>query len=141
MADVFSKEKRSEIMSRIRAKDTGIEKTAFSYLRRKGIYFQRHYSKAAGSPDIAVPSKKLAVFIDGDFWHGYRFASWRLRIPKVYWRNKIESNIARDQRNRRALRRAGWKVLRVWGHELRENEDKALEKIGRFLRTSGKLRK
>ncbi len=69
MADVFSKAKRSEIMSRIRAKDTRIEKTVFSYLRKKKIYFQKHYSKVAGNPDIALPAEKIAVFINGDFWH------------------------------------------------------------------------
>jgi DNA mismatch endonuclease, patch repair protein len=134
VADVFTKEKRSEIMSRIRSKDTGIERIVFSYLRRHKIYFQKHYARAAGKPDIALPSKKIAVFIDGDFWHGYRFSVWKGRIPKLYWRDKIESNIARDQKNRRKLRRDGWKVLRIWGHELREHADDTLRKIEAFLR-------
>lgn len=133
MADVFSKEKRSEIMSRIRSKETGIEKIAFAYLRKNKIHFQRHYSKVAGKPDIAVPSKKIAVFIDGDFWHGYRFGVWRNRIPKVYWRDKIQNNITRDQKNRRKLRREGWKVLRVWGHQILEKREESLAKIALFL--------
>ena len=133
MADVFSKEKRSEIMSLIRAKNTGIERMVFSYLRKNKIYFQRHYSKAPGKPDVAVPSRKIAVFIDGDFWHGYRFESWKHRIPKDYWRGKIAKNIARDAKNRRALRKAGWKVMRVWSHQLARTPDLTLQKIAGFL--------
>ncbi len=135
MADVFTKNKRSEIMSLIRAKDTGIEKKVFIYLRRKKIYFYKHYSKVSGKPDIALPKKKIAVFIDGDFWHGYKFQQWKRRIPKEYWREKIALNIARDKKNRRALRKKGWKVLRVWGHDLLLNSEKTLSKIEEFLQT------
>lgn len=120
-------------MARIRSKNTGIEKAAFSYLRRNGIHFQRHYSRVRGKPDIAVPSKKIAVFIDGDFWHGYRFTQWKSRIPGQYWQEKIESNIQRDKRNHRYLRRNGWRVLRVWGHELKVRPDATLEKIADFI--------
>ena len=74
MADVFSKKKRSEIMSKIRSEETQIEQIVYRYLRKQGVYFQKHYKKAPGSPDIALPKKKIAVFIDGDFWHGWRFS-------------------------------------------------------------------
>lgn len=70
MADVFSKAKRSEVMSKIRGKNTKAELVVFRYLRKEGVYFQKHYKRALGSPDIALPLKKRAVFIDGDFWHG-----------------------------------------------------------------------
>ena len=132
--DVFTKKKRSDIMSRIRAKNTGIEKTVFSYLRKEKIYFQKHYDKIAGKPDIALPSKKLAVFINGDFWHGYRFFEWKERIPQEYWRSKIENNIARDKKNYRKLRRMGWKVLRIWGHDIRKNPEDPCRKICEFLK-------
>lgn len=132
--DVFTKKKRSDIMSRIRAKNTGIEKTVFSFLRKEKIYFQKHYDKAPGKPDVALPSKKLAVFINGDFWHGYRFSEWRERIPKGYWRSKIEGNIARDQKNYRKLRRMGWKVLRVWGHDVAKKPKETCQRICNFLR-------
>ncbi len=134
MADMFTKRKRSEIMARIRAKNTGIEKTVFSYLRRQGIYFQQHYDKVPGKPDIALPSKKIAVFINGDFWHGYKFSVWRDRIPREYWLEKITLNIRRDQKNVRKLRRQGWRVLKVWGHEVLESPEKTCVKIGQFLR-------
>ncbi|NTW23021.1 very short patch repair endonuclease [Candidatus Falkowbacteria bacterium] len=133
MADVFSREKRSDIMSRIRSKNTGIEKLVFSYLRKNKIYFQKHYDKVKGRPDIAVPSKKLAVFIDGDFWHGYRFEKLQGRIPKEYWREKILANMARDKKNRVVLRRDGWQLLRVWEHQLKKSTERTLEKIKDFL--------
>jgi DNA mismatch endonuclease (patch repair protein) len=133
MADVFSKKKRSEIMARIRAKNTGIEKVVFSHLRKRGVYFRMHYDRVRGRPDVALPSKKIAVFIDGDFWHGYRFNTWRNRIPKEYWREKIAANISRDRRNRAALRRRGWRVLRVWGHDLSQHRELSLKKITLFL--------
>lgn len=134
MADMFTRKKRGAIMSLIRAKNTGIEKKVFSFLRKNKVHFQRHYSKAPGKPDVAVPSKNLAVFIDGDFWHGYQFKKWRSRIPKEYWRGKIEANIARDIKNRAALRRKGWRVLRVWSHELAKREERTLSKVLTFLK-------
>lgn len=96
MTDVFSKQKRSEIMSLIRSKNTAIELNVFRFLRRNSIYFQKNYKRAMGSPDVALPRKKKAVFIDGDFWHG-------------------------------------WKVLRVWEHDLKKKEKETMEKIRQFL--------
>ena len=136
MADMFTKQKRSEIMSRIRARNTGIEKRVFSYLKRRRIHFQPHYGRAPGKPDIALPSKKLAVFINGDFWHGYCFSAWSHRIPGEYWRGKIASNIKRDRKHLRALKKQGWRVLKVWGHELLEDPEPACNKIAGFLRSS-----
>jgi DNA mismatch endonuclease (patch repair protein) len=81
--DVFTKEKRSELMSKIRSKNTGIEKVVFREIRKRGIYFQKHYGRVAGNPDIALPRKKIAIFIDGDFWHGYQFE----KIKKSFQRN------------------------------------------------------
>lgn len=134
MADVFTKEKRSEIMSHIRSKNTGIEKKVFSYLRRNKIYFYKHYPKAPGRPDIALPSKKRAVMIHGDFWHGYRFNKWKNRIPADYWRDKIATNIRRDESQIRKLRRQGWRVLKVWGHDIVDNPESTFREIARFLR-------
>ena len=133
MTDVFTKAKRSEIMSRIRSKNTSIENKIFSYLRKNGIYFQKHYKKAPGNPDIALPRKKKAVFIDGDFWHGWKFKERRNKLPKVYWRTKIENNMKRDNKNRRMLKKEGWELLRVWEHQLKDNSGYYSEKIRKFL--------
>jgi len=132
--DTFTKKKRSEIMSNIRSKNTAVEKVIFSALRRKGVYFQKHYKKALGNPDIALPKKKIAVFIDGDFWHGYQFSKFKKRLPRKYWLKKIEDNIKRDRRNRAKLKREGWKVLRIWEHEIQKNPEKAIQKVIKFLK-------
>jgi len=132
--DIFSKKKRSEIMSLIRSKDTGLEREVFRHLRRAGISFQRHYAQIPGRPDVAVPSKKRVVFIDADFWHGWRFTRWRDKLPSKFWKEKISSNVRRDKRNFAFLRRKGWKVLRVWGHQLRgSRKEKTLERVKQFL--------
>lgn len=133
MSDIFAKKKRSEIMSKIRGKDTKVELAVFRELRRRKIYFQSHYRTSAGSPDIVLPRKKIAVFIDGDFWHGYRFADRRDKLPKKYWVGKIESNMARDKRNRAKLRRMGWRIMRIWEHDVNKNFDKTIDKIVSFL--------
>jgi DNA mismatch endonuclease (patch repair protein) len=127
--DVFTKRKRSEIMSRIRSKNTKAEMLVFRELRKRGIYFQKHYAKVAGKPDIALPRKKKAIFIDGDFWHGYRFNKNTSKLPKKYWIKKIESNILRDKKNSAELKKQGWKILRVWEHDVLINLDKAINKI------------
>jgi len=133
MADCFTKKKRSEIMSKIRSKNTKAEIIVFRELRRRGIYFQKHYNKALGKPDIALPRKKKAVFIDGDFWHGYNFNKQKDRLPKKYWRAKIESNIKRDRKNRAKLRKEEWQVLRVWEHEILNKFNLTMDKIINFL--------
>lgn len=133
MADIFTPEKRSIIMSHIRSKNTHIEKRVFSLLRKNGVYYQKHYRKVAGNPDIALPRKKKAVFIDGDFWHGREFKKTEARLPQ-YWRDKISANISRDKKNRRLLVRDGWKVLRVWEHEIDSDLTKSVDRLIRFLR-------
>ena len=130
MPDKFSKETRSFIMSRIGSKNTGIEKIVFAHLKENSIKFKKHYKKIAGTPDVAIPDKKIAIFIDGDFWHGYRYFSWKNRLGSDFWKNKIEKNIARDQRNFRKLRTQNWKVKRIWGHQLvKIRRDETLNKI------------
>lgn len=120
-------------MSKIRSQNTKAELIVFRELRRKGIYFQKHYNKVIGKPDIAVPSKKLAVFIDGDFWHGYRFSELKKRLPKKYWLSKIEKNIKRDRIYRSKLKKIGWKALRVWEHEIVNKSSLGINKIINFL--------
>jgi DNA mismatch endonuclease (patch repair protein) len=121
-------------MAKIRSKGTKAEKLVFRELRNKGIYFQKHYSKVIGCPDIALPKKKKAVFIDGDFWHGYQFAKLKKRLPKKYWLGKIERNVKRDRKYRAKLRRQGWKVFKVWEHDVLKNIDKVITNLVLFLK-------
>lgn len=81
-----------------------------------------------------MPRKKKAIFIDGDFWHGYSFAELKKRLPKKYWFKKIENNINRDNNNLQ-LRENGWEVLRIWEHNINKNTDKEIEKIIDFLKS------
>jgi DNA mismatch endonuclease (patch repair protein) len=123
-------------MSKIRSQNTKAERLVFRELKKRKVYFQKHYKKVIGNPDIALPSKRKAIFIDGDFWHGYRFSKLKQRLPQKYWLAKIERNIKRDKNYRAELKNKGWKVLRVWEHELLKKPDKTIDKIVAFL--SGK---
>ncbi len=76
---------------------------------------------------------KKAVFIDGDFWHGYQFSKNKKRLPKKYWQDKIEGNIKRDKYNRSKLKKEGWKVLRIWEHEVLKNFEETLNRIINFV--------
>lgn len=136
MADVFSPEKRSEIMSHIRSKGTQAERLAFSYLRKNKIYFQKHYRRAPGTPDIALPRKKRAVFIDSEFWHGKDYERiTRTREPDNYWVKKIARNMERDRETRKILVDRGWRVLVVWERDIKRKrtQNEVLETIKKFL--------
>ena len=136
---MFSREKRSEIMRSIRSKDTKAEILTFQYLRRKNIYFQKHYSKAPGKPDIALPRKRIAVFIDGDFWHGKTFdrlLNSRAEPETDYWVKKIKSNMLRDTEQNKLLEAMGWKYIRIWEKDImrKASREKTLDRIVAFLR-------
>ena len=130
MADIFTPEKRSWVMSRIRSRDTKIEKTMMSLLRKNKIHYRR-FPKLFGSPDFVV-EKKILVFCDGDFWHGYQYEK-KKRPPKKFWREKIERNMARDRKVTGKLRRDGWSVVRLWEHDIAKKPEKCIRKIQRNL--------
>jgi len=115
--DKFTPAVRSAIMRAGSGRDTRPERTVGSRLHRLGYRFRKHRRITPGSPDIEFPSERVAVFIDGDFWHGFRFAAWRGTLPD-YWKRKIERNVKRDRRNFARLRRLGWCVIRVWEHDV-----------------------
>jgi len=136
MADMFSPEKRSEIMSNIRSKETEAERIAFKYLRANKIYFQKHYRRVPGTPDIALPRKKKAVFIDSAFWHGKDFKRIKKsRSPDDYWVVKIAKNIERDKATRDKLVSDGWQLLVVWEADIKRKRtsETSLKLISDFL--------
>lgn len=110
-------------MSRIRLK-RGIAETLLSKsLWHSGIRYRRNYKKLPGSPDIAITKHHIAIFIDGEFWHG---KDWQKRKPRLksnreYWIEKIEENMARDQRNDRELQTLGWTVIRFWEKDVKKD--------------------
>lgn len=136
MPDIFSKEKRSEVMSRIKS-TSGIEIRFRKMLSREiyplGHRYRLNYKKAAGKPDLAFVSKRIAIFIDGDFWHGKHFATKGHKLSEEYWRPKIAGNMARDRRQNRALRKDGWQVIRIWESEVKKRPDRAIRKVIRQL--------
>ena len=126
MVDRISKEKRSKIMSAIRSENTMPEVTLRKALWAEGLRFRIHYCQE--KIDIAFPAKKLAIFVDGCFWHGCPIHSHLPKSRENYWHPKLKKNIERDQAKTKRLEAEGWKVLHFWEHELKE-PDKAVGKI------------
>ncbi len=137
MPDIFEPEKRRFIMSRIRGKNTKVERLVFSYLRKEKVYFQKHYRTKQGIVlDIALPRKKKAVFIDGDFWHGRTVEKVRARRGKDdFWTKKIERNIERDAEQTQILAKNGWRFIRIWESDLmrKRTSSQALASVADFL--------
>lgn len=129
--DVHTREQRSYNMSRIKSKNTKPETIIFEILRLNKITFKKHYP-VPGKPDIAFPTLKIAVFIDGEFWHGKDFNNWKEKITP-FWLDKIGKNIIRDKKNFNLLKKKGWTVLRLWGRDVVKNPDKAFLKITKLL--------
>jgi DNA mismatch endonuclease (patch repair protein) len=121
MADIFSKKKRSEVMSAIRSRrNKSTELALASALRRAGINGWRRHLPLPGRPDFAFPKLKLAVFVDGCFWHG---CPKHGQMPKTnidFWKRKIRVNRRRDKKAVTILRGKGWEVIRFWEHDTRK---------------------
>jgi DNA mismatch endonuclease (patch repair protein) len=131
--DIMSPEKRSALMSRIKGRDTGLERAVADALRRHGLAWDAHRRDLPGCPDFVFHDARLAIFVDGDFWHGWRFPAWRNKLSE-FWEAKIGGNVKRDQRNRRRLRRLGWAVLRVWEHQIEHDLHGCVGKILKELK-------
>jgi DNA mismatch endonuclease, patch repair protein len=116
-----------------RGRNTVPERLLRSALWRRGIRFRVHYSKLPGKPDIALVGRKLAIFCDGDFWHGHDWPTRRERLRRgsnaTYWIAKIERNVQRDREVDQALRELGWTVLRLWESEVRADPAAAAERV------------
>lgn len=128
--DRLSPERRSWLMSRIKAANTKPEIAVRSLLHRIGYRFRLHRRDLPGTPDIVLPGRGAVIFVHGCFWHGH--ACKRDKMPKSrndYWIEKIAANKTRDGRKRRQLRSLGWKVVVVW-----ECEAKNLPKLANKLR-------
>lgn len=128
MVDNLTVSQRSYCMSRVRSKDTSIERVVRSELFKRGYRFRKHVKTLPGRPDIVFAGEKLAVFIDGGFWHGYRFPQWEHKMSK-FWREKIQVNRKRDRRNFQKLKRSGWKVIRLWQHDIEKDLNECVERI------------
>lgn len=130
--DTFDAVTRSRIMSRSRSRGSRSTEWKFrSLLIRSGIRGWRlgHASGLAGRPDVVFTQRHLAIFLDGCFWHGCRRCRSIPATNRAFWMNKIEKNKRRDRKVQRALRANGWKVLRIWEHELRTDSAGVLRKV------------
>jgi DNA mismatch endonuclease (patch repair protein) len=133
VADQFSSEKRSQIMRKIKSKNTKLENKIISDLWKKGYRFRRNVTSLYGKPDIAVKKYKVVIFIDSCFWHG---CPEHCRMPasnKSYWENKIKNNKERDKKVTEHYKEKGWNILRIWEHELKNNYETTLTKIEKFI--------
>ncbi len=130
MADIFTPEKRSEVMSKIRGRDTKPEIAVRSMLHGLGYRFTVNgpkNRKLPGRPDIVLPRHNVLIFVHGCFWHGHEGCA-DFRMPKSrtdFWENKISTNKARDRRNLATLHLAGWKVVTIWECEMKTLAAKA----------------
>lgn len=125
MTDVFGPEKRSAVMRRVRAKDTGPEMKVRRALTAMGARYRLHRKDLPGSPDIVMPGRRLALFVHGCFWHGHDCPRGA-RAPKAnadYWLAKISRNRARDARNLEDLAERGWRCEVIWECELKSGLD------------------
>ena len=129
MPDKFDKKTRSAIMSRIRSKNTSLEVEFRKLLWKNGLGHYRIHYNLPGKPDIVYVSKKIAVFIDGDFWHGYNWKKLGKVPPRKYWWKKINKNIERAKKYNRQLRKEGWTVLRFWEHEIKKDSQKCVDQV------------
>lgn len=122
MADVHTPEQRSYNMSQIRSKNTKPEELVRKYLFSKGFRYRKNDTRLHGKPDIVLPKYKTVIFVNGCFWHGHegcRYFVWPKNNAE-FWKEKITSNIQRDERNRAQLTEQGWKVIIVWECELKK---------------------
>jgi DNA mismatch endonuclease (patch repair protein) len=120
--DVFDREKRSQIMSRISGKDTKPELVVRSLLHKMGYRYRLHRSDLPGKPDITLPKHKKAILIHGCFWHAHNGCS-RSKRPgtnRLFWERKLDGNILRDKTNILKLKNLGWGVLIIWTCEIKE---------------------
>lgn len=136
MIDVFSKEKRHEIMASIKGRNTKPEKIVRSMLHRMGFRFSLHRTDLPGKPDIVLPRHHKIILVNGCFWHGHKGCK-KATIPRTnteFWTTKIENNRSRDRRVIRQLRRLGWLVLVIWQCEI-SKPGRLLAKLERFMNT------
>jgi DNA mismatch endonuclease, patch repair protein len=131
MVDKFTKEKRSEVMSRIRGKNTRIEILVRKWLFSLGFRYRVFDKRYPGRPDIVIPKYRTVIFVHGCFWHAHENCKY-FKIPLTnieYWSEKLQRNKFRDEKNVRILESMGWRVIIVWECELKSDPSSRLTKL------------
>lgn len=125
-------------MSHVHLKRGKAENKLALALWNQGVRYRRNYKELPGSPDIAITKYQIAVFIDGEFWHGYDWENRKKRLKRnrEYWIQKIEENMARDRRDDELLEKSGWKVLHFWEKQVLKDLDYCVELVMYYIRNS-----
>ncbi len=134
MTDIYSKVKRSEIMSHIKNRGTQPEEKIADILRTLRVCYRRNVKSLLGEPDFVISSAKTVIFVHGCFWHNHSNCN-RAKLPKTnrsFWKRKINSNKYRDRKIARLLRKQGWHVITIWQCRLRKS-DQVLKRLKRIL--------
>ena len=127
--DNLTKKQRHKNMKNIRSTGTKPEQLVIRELRRRGIYFTTHVKSITGKPDIVFRRKRIAVFIDSDFWHGHPKRCVMPQTNAEYWTNKISRNRKRDNDVSCILKKTGWRVIRLWEYEIKNSLGKCIDAI------------
>ena len=132
--------KRSSLLRKIKSDKTTPELVLQKALRKKCIKFKKNYNKLPGMPDIVLLENKVAIFVDGEFWHGYRWQDKKktIKCNRRYWIPKIEKTILRDKGTNAKLRKEGWTVIRFWQHQIIRDLPKCLYKITKAMEKNSK---
>ena len=145
--DIMTKAQRSHNMARIRSKDTKAEVLFRKALWHLGFRYRKNWRKLPGTPDIALTRQKIAIFVDGDFWHARgheKKPGEQIASRKKYWRAKLARNVERDKEVNDALTQEGWLVLRFWESEIQKDLGKCVETVTDYAsppsKAKGKLR-
>jgi len=125
----MTSEQRSKNMRAIKSHDTKIEVILRKALWHQGIRYRKNFKVFSCKPDIVLTKYKIAIFCDGDFWHGKTTEKYSIKTHTNYWNEKIKRNIERDLENTIELRDNGWTVLRFWGTEIKKDLENCLEEI------------
>lgn len=129
---------RSLLMQKIKSSKTSPEILLQKFLRKDGVKFKINFRGLPGNPDIVLFHRRVAIFVDGEFWHGYHWKEKKKKIKgnRAYWIPKIERNITRDKANNKRLKKAGWRVLRFWQHQITGDLPKCIQKIKEIAKKS-----
>jgi DNA mismatch endonuclease Vsr len=135
--DKLTPEQRHKNMVAVKNKNTDIEMSLRKLLWNNGFRYRKNNLKVYGKPDIVFVGKKIAIFCDGDFWHGYDFENQKetIKSNQIFWKKKIENNIRHDILITAALESEGWIVLRFWGHDIKKHPEKCLQKVREAFET------
>jgi DNA mismatch endonuclease (patch repair protein) len=137
----YTTKERSELMRKIKAQDTKPELKLRKALWNLGFRYRKNVKKLPGTPDIVYTKQRLAIFVDGEFWHGH---NWEEKMNSIksnrgFWIPKIERNMQRDQANNQLLSQNGWYVMRFWEHEIKRDFDGCVNRVISYLQTCSEI--